>query len=74
MESMVNSDNVVRGGCTPKYKDTKTLVEMLKYEFKEIVPKPGVKVETDAAIEFCHYPTGFAEFRVSHLKIAGAGE
>jgi len=33
MEAMVNSDNVVRGGLTPKYKDTKTLVEMLKYEF-----------------------------------------
>lgn len=35
MEAMVNSDNVVRGGLTPKFKDTKTLVEMLKYEFKE---------------------------------------
>lgn len=28
MEAMVNSDNVVRGGLTPKYKDTKTLVEV----------------------------------------------
>lgn len=35
MEAMVASDNVVRGGLTPKFKDTKTLVEMLKYEFKE---------------------------------------
>lgn len=25
---MVNSDNVVRGGLTPKYKDTQTLVEV----------------------------------------------
>jgi mannose-6-phosphate isomerase len=25
IESMVSSDNVVRGGLTPKFKDTKTL-------------------------------------------------
>lgn len=43
MEAMVNSDNVVRGGLTPKYKDTKTLVEMLKYEFQEIKPTQGDK-------------------------------
>ena len=30
MEAMVNSDNVVRGGLTPKFKDTKTLVEVSK--------------------------------------------
>ena len=28
MEAMVNSDNVVRGGLTPKLKDTKTLQEV----------------------------------------------
>ena len=28
IEVMVNSDNVVRGGLTPKYKDTQTLVEV----------------------------------------------
>ena len=33
IEAMVNSDNVVRGGLTPKLKDTETLVNMLKYEF-----------------------------------------
>ena len=43
MEAMVNSDNVVRGGLTPKYKDTKTLVEMLKYEFTECRPTRGEK-------------------------------
>jgi mannose-6-phosphate isomerase len=28
IESMINSDNVVRGGLTPKFKDTNTLVEV----------------------------------------------
>ena len=35
IEAMVNSDNVVRGGLTPKLKDTKVLMDMLIYEFKE---------------------------------------
>ena len=28
MECMANSDNVVRGGLTPKFKDTETLVNV----------------------------------------------
>jgi mannose-6-phosphate isomerase class I len=31
---MVNSDNVVRGGLTPKFKDTETLLSMMPYEMK----------------------------------------
>ena len=31
MECMINSDNVVRGGLTPKLKDVETLVEILPY-------------------------------------------
>ena len=31
MEIMVNSDNVVRGGLTPKLKDIETLIEILPY-------------------------------------------
>ncbi|NLT51862.1 MAG: mannose-6-phosphate isomerase, class I [Ignavibacteria bacterium] len=32
VECMANSDNVVRAGLTPKFKDVKTLVDILKYE------------------------------------------
>lgn len=32
IECMINSDNVVRGGLTPKLKDVKTLLEMLPYD------------------------------------------
>lgn len=31
MECMVNSDNVVRGGLTPKLKDVETLCDLLPY-------------------------------------------
>ncbi len=36
MECMINSDNVVRGGLTPKYKDQATLCEILPYEQREM--------------------------------------
>ena len=32
LECMVNSDNVVRGGLTPKLKDSATLCEILPYD------------------------------------------
>ncbi len=32
VECMANSDNVVRAGLTPKFKDAETLVEILRYE------------------------------------------
>lgn len=37
VECMANSDNVVRAGLTPKFKDIKTLTEILNYEFT--IPK-----------------------------------
>jgi mannose-6-phosphate isomerase len=36
MECMAASDNVVRAGLTPKFKDTDTLVSMLTYNFAPI--------------------------------------
>jgi mannose-6-phosphate isomerase len=35
IECMANSDNVVRAGLTHKYKDVKTLTEIIRYEFDE---------------------------------------
>jgi len=69
MEAMVNSDNVVRGGLTPKFKDTKTLVEMLKYEFKERKQNSGEEVFSEGATKVVAYRTGFAEFMITKLEI-----
>lgn len=70
MEAMVNSDNVVRGGLTPKYKDTKTLVEMLKYQFQEIKPTSGIRdTADDEPVQFTRYQTGYQDFMISHLNI-----
>ena len=35
MEIMVNSDNVVRGGLTPKLKDKATLCDILPYDARD---------------------------------------
>lgn len=73
MEAMVNSDNVVRGGLTPKYKDTKTLVEMLKYEFQDIKPTSGIQDNAQGdAVQYTRYPTGYPDFMVTHLNIPQA--
>lgn len=73
MEAMVNSDNVVRGGLTPKFKDTKTLVQMLKYEFQHIKPTSGIRDNgQNEGVECTRYPTGYADFMVTHLNIPNA--
>lgn len=59
IESMVSSDNVVRGGLTPKFKDTKTLQDMLIYEFRERKQNSGeIKVNEEGA-KLTEYPTGY---------------
>lgn len=63
VEAMASSDNVVRGGLTPKFKDTKTLCEMLKYEFKERKVSQGQAVNHGT-----FYQTGFQEFSVHHVR------
>ncbi|MBN2424939.1 MAG: mannose-6-phosphate isomerase, class I [Calditrichaceae bacterium] len=43
IECMANSDNVIRAGLTPKYKDIRTLTEMLNYKpgkYPVIEPQP----------------------------------
>ena len=37
IECMANSDNVVRAGLTPKFKDVETLTDILTYEMGEIL-------------------------------------
>ena len=63
VEAMVSSDNVVRGGLTPKFKDTQTLVEMLIYEFKERSASSG----TSDTKGITKYETGYEEFMIEHI-------
>jgi mannose-6-phosphate isomerase len=40
VECMANSDNVVRGGLTPKFKDKDTLYQMLPYNTMGVQRSP----------------------------------
>jgi mannose-6-phosphate isomerase len=73
VECMANSDNVVRCGLTPKFKDTDTLFHMLPYDMSEraiIEGKPHVQSKD---IEVLEYKSGYAEFRVFKVQIKTEG-
>jgi len=70
IECMATSDNVVRGGLTPKFKDVGVLCDMLRYEgkgphlIKPVEQGPGMRLYADKEIE---------EFQVTHVHLlAGA--
>ncbi len=64
VECMANSDNVVRAGLTPKFKDVKALVEILTYEAATVdlfTPSPHAK-------EFI-YRVPVSEFSIAHWQL-----
>lgn len=62
IECMANSDNVVRAGLTPKFKDVETLVNILTYE-----AGPARVLVPDS--EKIVYATPAQEFRVSRFML-----
>ncbi len=60
IECMANSDNVVRVGLTPKYKDAETLLKILTYEAGNL---PLLKGKTEGAVTVYDVPA--EEFRVT---------
>lgn len=63
IECMANSDNVVRVGLTPKFKDAQALIEILSRE-----PQPVAVLNGGDAPETI-YRTPAREFRVSRLRL-----
>jgi mannose-6-phosphate isomerase len=64
MECMANSDNVLRGGLTPKYIDTKELFHILKFE-----PfKPEIIIPEEIAPRCFRYTTPAEEFTLYMVK------
>lgn len=61
VECMAASDNVVRAGLTPKFKDVKTLVDMLTYNFAPIEKQKMVPAEYPyATLNRAGYSSGSA--------------
>ena len=63
VECMANSDNVVRAGLTPKFKDVKTLLQILRFDFSGV---PILKPDNRKS-EFT-YQTSVPEFRVTRCN------
>jgi len=73
VEIMVNSDNVIRGGLTPKHKDTATLLQLLDFNAKKFEPKQGEELYTGqlagtSIMEILDL--GYPELRVLRIKLA----
>ncbi len=66
VECMANSDNVVRVGLTPKFKDGRTLVEILTYSTG---PPALIAPGQDAAHVI--YQTPASEFQVESYRLSG---
>ncbi len=67
IELMANSDNVLRGGLTPKHVDVDELLRVLRFE-----PAPACRVSPRATSPgVTSYPTPALEFELSRLDVAG---
>lgn len=68
IECMAASDNVVRAGFTPKFKDVKNLVEMLTYSYdsveKQKMPLLSFNKSSGDAVKSVLYDPPIAEFAV----------
>jgi len=69
VECMANSDNVVRAGLTPKYKDVATLVDILTYQ-----PGPIRILQPDEQGDETVYRAPIAEFEVHRWKLAAGSQ
>ncbi len=64
VECMANSDNVVRAGLTPKFKDVQTLLDILTYELGSTPVMGG-----DAGAQETVFTTPAAEFQVRRWQL-----
>jgi mannose-6-phosphate isomerase len=65
VEIMANSDNVLRGGCTPKHVDVPELLRVLDFRCGPIGLVPAVTTDGVESV----YPTPTEEFRLSRFQL-----
>jgi mannose-6-phosphate isomerase len=65
VEIMANSDNVLRGGCTPKHIDVKELLSVLKFQGSDINTIKGEEKSERTYL----YPTPAPEFLLSRIEL-----
>ena len=70
VECMATSDNVVRGGLAPKFKDVPVLAEMLTYNMGPALVQRGVPSPSEGITV---YPSPVPEFLVSKVEVDPRG-
>jgi mannose-6-phosphate isomerase len=65
VELMANSDNVLRGGLTPKHVDVPELLRILRFSDGPAEIIPGRKISVGEIV----YPTRAAEFELSRIEL-----
>lgn len=75
IECMAASDNVVRAGFTPKFKDVKNLVDMLTYSYAPVIEQKMTPLgfKRGSGAKFTLYDPPIAEFAVLETR-ANDGE
>ena len=70
VELMANSDNVLRGGLTPKHVDVPELMRVLDFDAGDREVLEGEQVGPHEVV----YRTGAAEFELSRIELGGPDE
>ncbi|KAJ1985455.1 Mannose-6-phosphate isomerase [Dimargaris cristalligena] len=77
IECMATSDNVVRAGLTPKFRDVNTLVNMLTYTYGEaqdhIMEGTPAPAGSDPQVHVTVYDPPIPEFTVARVNVASGG-
>jgi len=68
---MANSDNVVRVGLTPKFKDARTLLEIMDTTPQAPTPLDGAPVTSEDGVIRFIYATPAAEFEMRRWQLPG---
>jgi mannose-6-phosphate isomerase len=68
VEIMANSDNVLRGGLTPKHVDVPELLHVLRFDSPRVLPSPTLALPSGEI----QYQTPAPEFRLSRIELAPA--
>ncbi|KAK2076536.1 hypothetical protein QBZ16_005296 [Prototheca wickerhamii] len=64
LEAMAASDNVIRAGLTPKFRDARTLCASLRYEQRVPARTPPEELAKGAGVSLRRYRPPFPEFEV----------
>ena len=73
IEVQASSDNVVRGGLTPKFKDAKTLNQMLSYETTSEIDINAEGIDLGYVIDY-DYNTGYKEMKTKRYFFPASEE